>query len=86
MTLTIVDIFKNDVSLGDRVSLHFADEEGRYDYSGEVIRLNETAVVLKNTREMGLFESLAYPQVIQIDINSIFIYAVFKPDGSSFAR
>ncbi|MCY9763154.1 hypothetical protein M5X06_22470 [Paenibacillus alvei] len=86
MTLTIVDIFKNDVSLGDRVSLHFSDEEGRYDYSGEVIQLNETTVVLKNTRKMGFFESLAYPQVIEIDINLIFIYVVYKPDGSSFAR
>jgi hypothetical protein len=72
------------VEEGDTLSVSFKNGKESAKYYGEVVKLVGTTAIIKNTLEMELFDALAYPQVMDVNLERVWFYTLTKKDGTEY--
>jgi hypothetical protein len=81
----VVSILEN-LEEGDTIRVSFNHRGESMRYSGAVKKIEGLKVRIENDEEMNLFEALAYPQVMDVNLESVWFYSITKQNGQEIYR
>ena len=77
----VVKILDN-LEVGDKISANFTYRGESASYYGTVTKIVGFKVWVENGYEMDFFESLGYPQVMDINLERVWFHTITKKDGT----
>ncbi|MFZ7768229.1 hypothetical protein [Bacillus licheniformis] len=67
MNTQVIEAFLKSVNIGDKVSVGYTTDYGdKCKYIGKIVNISENTIQLKNDQELGFFESLSYPAIVDV--------------------
>lgn len=73
-----------NITEGDEITVSSSKLDSSY--HGKILKITDKDVHIKNTLELGFFESLAYPAMEIVPLKSIWWFNVKKQDGTEIYR
>lgn len=70
------------LEVGDKLSCNFSRGKDSIHYFGRVTKIVNTTAIVENETEMELFDALAYPQVMDVNLERVWYYSITKKDGT----
>jgi hypothetical protein len=79
----VVKILEN-LEVGDKISVNFTYRGETASYYGTVEKIVGLKVWVKNGYEMDFFESLGFPQLMDINLERVWFHTITKKDGTEY--